>query len=339
MIQPNLSLGAAAALPRPQPASGAGHAPLVTRLQQSALFRDYRRAFEAITGLPLVLRAAGSLRAPLHGSTRVNEFCALITQTNPTCSACLHVQHRLEAEATLEPKTVQCHAGLSESAVPVRVGPAVLGYLQTGQVLHRQPTRRRFRRFTDQLQADGIRAIPRAWEPAYLRTRVVPAAHYQSIIRLLVIFADHLATASHRILIAEDATESAVITRGRRFIAEHHREQLSLGDVARASHMSASYFCTVFKQSTGFGFNDYLSRARVESAKLLLLNAHVRVSEAAFACGFQSLSQFNRVFRRIVGDTPSRYRAQVHEVRSPLAACPPPAMGRLPPSHRLLAAS
>ena len=43
-----------------------------------------------------------------------------------------------------------------------------------------------------------------------------------------------------------------------------------------------------------------------------MLNPHVRISEAAFAAGFQSLSQFNRVFRRIVGESPSVWRDRLH---------------------------
>jgi AraC-like DNA-binding protein len=51
---------------------------------------------------------------------------------------------------------------------------------------------------------------------------------------------------------------------------------------------------------------------RVETVKQLLLNPHKRVSEAAYEAGFQSLSQFNRVFRRIVGEAPSDYRDGLH---------------------------
>jgi AraC-like DNA-binding protein len=82
--------------------------------------------------------------------------------------------------------------------------------------------------------------------------------------------------------------------------------------VARAVNMSAFYFCKMFKQATGLTFTDYLARIRVEKVKNLLLDPHKRVSEAAFAAGFQSLSQFNRVFRKVAGEAPSTYRDRVH---------------------------
>jgi AraC-like DNA-binding protein len=62
-------------------------------------------------------------------------------------------------------------------------------------------------------------------------------------------------------------------------------------------------------------FTDYVARVRVEKVKNLLLDPNKRVSEAAYEAGFQSLSQFNRVFRRIAGASPSHYREQLHRCR------------------------
>jgi len=287
---------------------------LLLRLRQSELFRDYQKAFEVTTGLPLILRETGSFRTPLQGSKRVNKFCTLMAGTNKSCAACLQLQQRLEEAATREPQTLQCHAGLNESAVPVRVGNRVLGYLQTGQVFFRTPSKNRFRSIGAPLGEGKTVASARAMKAAYFQTRVVDRKQYESIIRLLVIFAEHLATVSNQILMTEEADEPSVITRGRMFITEHHSEALSLSDVARAAKMSAFYFCRIFKKATGLTFTEYLARERIQSVKQLLLNANMRVSEAAYAAGFQSLSQFNRVFRRVEGKSPSTYRERLHGI-------------------------
>ena len=55
----------------------------------------------------------------------------------------------------------------------------------------------------------------------------------------------------------------------------------------------------------------YLSRVRIEKSKNLLLNPNLRVSEIAFEVGFQSLTHFNRVFKKVLGQTPTDYRAQL----------------------------
>jgi AraC-like DNA-binding protein len=287
-------------------------AALLLRLKQSDLFREYQAAFEATTGLPLMLRGTGSFRTPLQGSKRINGFCVLMTQENKSCAACLQLQQRLEQDAARQAKTLSCYAGLNESAVPVRVGDKVLGYLQTGQVFFRRPSKRDFKSIARLTAGGKTDADPQAMRTAYFQTRVLPRKQYDSIVRLLAVFADHLATVSNQILMKEEVIEPSVISRGRAFIAAHHSEQLCLKDVAIAVKMSVCYFCRIFKKGTGLTFTEYLARERIESVKHLLLNANMRVSEAAYAAGFQSLSQFNRVFRRIEGEAPSAYRERLH---------------------------
>ena len=285
---------------------------LVSRLRQSGLFLEYQQAFETCTGLPLALREAGSFLTPLQGSRRVNRFCTLMTQANGTCAACLQLQQRVEDGAAHGAKTLECYAGLSESLVPVRVGNRVIGFLQTGQVFLRAPTPGRFKAASPALDGETDPVRSRQLQAAYFQTRVVKREQYESALRLLAIFAGHLAAMSNELLIREAADESPLMTRVRLYIVLHHAEQLGLRDVALAVKMSPYYFCKVFKHGTGLTFTDYLARRRIESAKRLLLNIHTRISEAAYAAGFQSLSQFNRVFRRIAGETPSRYRERRH---------------------------
>jgi len=80
------------------------------------------------------------------------------------------------------------------------------------------------------------------------------------------------------------------MARARQFIEKHQAEPLSLGRVAQAANISRHYFCKMFKKATGMNFIDYLSRVRVEKSKTLLLNPNSRISEAAFASGFQSMT-------------------------------------------------
>jgi AraC-like DNA-binding protein len=108
------------------------------------------------------------------------------------------------------------------------------------------------------------------------------------------------------------AAEPPSIAKARVLIAERHADEISLSEVAQSVNMSAFYFCKSFKKATGMTFTDYLARVRVEKVKNLLLNPHKRVSEAAYEAGFQSLSQFNRVFRRVAGESPSVYRERLH---------------------------
>jgi AraC-like DNA-binding protein len=101
------------------------------------------------------------------------------------------------------------------------------------------------------------------------------------------------------------------IVKAREFINSHHMEELSLTAVARVVHMSTFYFCKQFKKATGLCFTDYLSRVRIERAKEQLLKPHARVSEVAYEVGFQSLTHFNRVFKKLNGESPTNYRTHL----------------------------
>jgi AraC-like DNA-binding protein len=109
-----------------------------------------------------------------------------------------------------------------------------------------------------------------------------------------------------------NGAESGRIWKARNFIGEHAGEELSLAKVAKAVDTSANYFSEKFKEAVGINFVKYVARARYEKAATLLSNGNLRVSEIAFAAGFQSLSQFNRIFKKLSGKSPSEYRAAAH---------------------------
>jgi len=296
----------------PQPLqAGAARRELSARLRRSRFFQDYVEAFEATTGLSLALRPPDSLTLVHEGNSLQNPFCVLMTSSNKSCSACLELQRRVEEAATLETRTLTCFAGLCESSVPVRVGDNVIAFLQVGQVLLHQPTRSQFSRTARLLLRWGAEVDLKRAEETYFHTRVIGRRQYEAVLRLLGIFAQHLSVASNQLMLAAERPGSPVIEKAKLYIAGHIDEEMSLVQVARAVNTSTFFFCKMFRRATGLHFLDYIARIRVERAKNFLLNPHVRISEAAFAAGFHSLSQFNRVFKRIVGEQPRIWRAKI----------------------------
>jgi AraC-like DNA-binding protein len=108
---------------------------------------------------------------------------------------------------------------------------------------------------------------------------------------------------------SRNRAEPVAIWKARKYIEEHSREELSLKKVAKAVNMNANHLSENFKQVTGINFVAYVARARFNTACDLLRKPNLRISEIAFAAGFQSLSQFNRVFKKFAGRSPTRYRA------------------------------
>jgi AraC-like DNA-binding protein len=104
--------------------------------------------------------------------------------------------------------------------------------------------------------------------------------------------------------------EPVQVWKARKFIEEHSGEELSLRKVAKTTNISANHLSEKFKQVTGVNFVDYIALTRFERACDLLLNSNLRISEIAFTVGFQSLSQFNRVFKKLSGKSPTDFRGE-----------------------------
>lgn len=294
------------------PANGNGNdRALVEMLSKSKIYQDYERAFSEATALPLALRPVESWQLPFHGMRRENPFCEMMSRKSRACAACLQVQEKLCQRAALQPESVTCQHGMSDTAVPIRLGDRLVGFLQTGQVFRKKPTQTQFES-TARLAADwGVVVDREELKKAYFATPVFSHLHHESVVKLLDIFAQHLSILSNQIAVQQCNNEPPVITRAKEFIHEHQTEDLALGQVAKAVNMSTFYFCKMFKKITGINFTDYLSRVRIEKSKNLLLNPNLRVSEIAFEVGFQSLTHFNRVFKRILGQSPTEYRAHL----------------------------
>lgn len=284
---------------------------LIENLNQSKIFQDYERAFSETTGLPVSLRSVESWQLPNHGKRHENPLCALMAEKSRACAACLQIQQKLSESACFEPATVTCHLGFVDTAVPVRLGERLIGFLQTGQVLRKQASETQINR-TAKLVADwGIDMSRDHLQRAYLATKVLDSHQYGSMVKLLTIFAEHISMVVNQIVVRRQNNEPPMITRARQFIAENHEEDLSLGMVAKAVNTSTFYFCKMFKKATGLNFTEYVSRVRVEKAKNLLLNPNLRISEIAYQVGFQSLTHFNRVFKKIAGQSPTTYRQRL----------------------------
>lgn len=286
---------------------------VIEALEASKLYQEYCRAFNDLTGLPLTLRPVESWQLPYHGKRNENAYCALMARKSSTCAACLQTQQRLSETAAETPQTVTCPSGLTETAVPVRLGEKLVGYLQTGQAFRRKPSPTQFARLAKKLKDLAPDVSTRELEQAYFRTRVLSPTEHEAIVRMLSVFAQHLAVVSNQLLVRQEHPEPPMVTKAKAYIEEHQAEDLSLSQVARAVNASIFYFCKVFKRSTGINFTEYVSRVRIEKAKNLALNPNLRISEIAFAVGFQSLTHFNRVFKKITGMSPTAYRAQLHQ--------------------------
>ena len=92
------------------------------------------------------------------------------------------------------------------------------------------------------------------------------------------------------------------------YIHTHYTEELSLQMLAQKFFISSYYLSHQFKDVTGFTLTDYIQMTKVRNVQAMLINTSIPITEAALNCGFNSFSQFNRVFRKHIGLSPSQYR-------------------------------
>jgi AraC-like DNA-binding protein len=283
-------------------------ADLIQRLGRSKLYNEFKQAFCDSTGLPLTLRPLEYWQLAHRSQSHENSFCAIIAQTNRGCAAYLEAEQSAVDAAGSGPATVLCFAGLCHTAVAVKLGERTIGFLQTGQVALDLPSPAGFEAIARQVTDWAVPMDLKSLEEAYYRSRVLSQHQYAGVIRLLEIFAQQLSAAANRIMVQDGEAEPPMIRRAKAYIAGHYGDPVGLDDIARVMHVSTFYFCKMFRKATGLTFTDYLGRIRVERAKNLLLNPHLRVSEIAYTVGFQSLTHFNRLFHRLTGESPTSFR-------------------------------
>ena len=287
-------------------------ADFVRQISQSRIYQDYEWAFAKTTKLPLELYSIDTCRE-VHRirSNYANPVCAILAEASKTCAVCLEARQKLAGGDISDTQTVTCFAGLTYTSVPLKFYERVIGLLQTGQVFLGTPSAKRFKKIATQVNSSGMKLnLPRL-EDAYFRSRAVSADQYRAVVRLLEIFAEHLSLIFNQIALHESNEDSRLVRRAKDYIADHKFDPIKLEQIARALNVSTFHFCRRFKLETGLTFVEYLSRVRIERAKLLLHNKNLRVSEIAYEVGFQSLTHFNRTFRKLVGSSPTEYRSRL----------------------------
>ena len=122
-----------------------------------------------------------------------------------------------------------------------------------------------------------------------------------------------LATSSYAKIAVED--DSRRILKVKSYIAQNYMDELRLKQLADIAGMSSSAFSRFFKLHTGRNLSEYIIDIRLGYAARLLVDTSRSISEISFDCGFNNLSNFNRIFKRKKGCSPSEFRENYHKTR------------------------
>ncbi len=95
------------------------------------------------------------------------------------------------------------------------------------------------------------------------------------------------------------------------YLNVRYTQPVSLPQIASMAAMNPAAFCRYFKEKTGKTLKQYINEMRIGYACKLLMGRDKNISEIAVECGFESITHFNRIFKRITGYTPSVYKEQI----------------------------
>ncbi len=253
----------------------------VSQLAQSELFLRYRDAFGLTTGRTICLQIAGKKE---RDSSLMLPFVTVL-------SVPVEIGGRTLATVQLDPLR------LSDGEFPTFDDAA--------------------RRMLD----DGMSAAEvRDAQNRFVKTPVVTSERCEALNTMLRFFAAQLGEYGEKLFLQTVDTDPDAVRKGRQYILHHLTAPITLEDVSHHAGVSSFHFCKVFKRATGLTFTEFVNRARVEHAKRLLLKPQARITEVAYDVGFQSLSQFNRSFRRVTAQSPSEFRTSAAPGRKTLAA-------------------
>lgn len=122
-----------------------------------------------------------------------------------------------------------------------------------------------------------------------------------------------LASSSYASVTVED--DSRRILKVKNFISKNYMDELRLPELASLAGMSSSAFSRFFKLHTGRNISEYIIDLRLGYAARMLVDTAKSISEIGFDCGFNNLSNFNRIFKKKKGCSPSEFRESYHKTR------------------------
>lgn len=274
---------------------------LLNQLQMSGTFKELKDDLYAIAGLKLML--IGSVYEPsdITEAQTLSPFCRQV----PSCSEgrirCRHCIENLALKSKAHPVVCGlCHAELTIIGVTLYHGGESLGFLFTGGYRIASIDKRSH----DPSQDDAALID-------YGSSTLVFSARKHEAIKRWLKYASNLLLQS--LELHKGTTEQALpgfVIKICSVIQKRYKAPPSLKEAARICDLSEGYLSRAFHEHTGLRFVEYIHAVRLEHFCDLILDPEKSITEAAYEVGFQSLSQFNRVFKRAKGVAPRQWRNQ-----------------------------
>jgi AraC-like DNA-binding protein len=279
-------------------------------LAQSPLVRGALAEFHRATGLAVKLVPAAVPPRVIRFGAQESDYIRAVMCHPDGCRCCRQAQLTLlrRLSGKLKPQQVACQCGLILLAVPVVAAGRHVATVVGGEVRVGRGGARAFEALLPQLRRNSSKRARQGLRADYYRVPVLTVQQVRAATRLLDVLARLFAETLAHPPRPRPPADPPCIGAAKQFVQRHLGERLTTREAAQAVHLQESYFCRLFHRLTKMTFRAYVAQARVAQARSLLLDTRQRIGEVASATGFQSASDFNRVFKAALGMTPTEFR-------------------------------
>lgn len=200
-----------------------------------------------------------------------------------------------------------CHMGFKEAMIPIYTGDTLQLVLMIGQLRQPDDTEASFSALLEKLTAldPGLpeRLSLSKLRENWLQMSVMEDSQLESVVYLLEICAAHIRD-NHWIRFKNSSRQEQIC----QYLAAHYQEDIHIGHMAEALHLSTSHLSRLLKQLTGTTFTECLTKYRIQKAVEMLTETRMTTGEIAYAVGYNDPGYFTKVFKKAMGMPPSLYR-------------------------------
>lgn len=291
------------------PQERAGKWNLRDDLAVSSLVRRSLKSFSAVTGLPVILAPPHLIAKALSFGKQDNEFCRCLWNSGG-CVECGLIQKELyrRLNGKFKAHWINCGAGIIQFGVPVIVGGRNVATLLGGKARVQPADDGQLKAFVNGLGVERTQEELHELGAAYSRSPALTMSQLRKSLSLLDSLARLFGEAIAKHPSQVPSADPPYLAKAKAYVQQHLGERLSTRQLADVLHLSEAYFCRLFRRLTGVTCRAYVAQARVETAKTRLLSSGDTITEIGYVAGFQSVSDFNRVFKSNVGTSPSEFR-------------------------------
>ena len=131
-----------------------------------------------------------------------------------------------------------------------------------------------------------------------------------SILQVLSTSDEKILLHTHTVVNPHTQKEQTRLIRIYQFLDNHYQHKIEVSDVAQLSNLTKAAFCRYFKRITRLTFTEFVNHYRINKAKKLLVQDN-NITETCFQCGFESISYFNKVFKKVTGENPLAFKQRM----------------------------